>query len=380
MKNSNSLLILFLITIMFSCDGSEQKDVQAPPVNVSVFVTQNSEVPIYREYIGQTLGYMDIDIAARVEGFLEEIHFEEGSSVNEGELLYTIETQQYEANVAEKKSNLAEQKTILANAKSDLQRYESLIQENAISEIDYDSAKSRYEAAISSVEAAKANLEAAEILLGYTEIHSPLTGIIGKTKAKVGDFVGSGPNNTILNTVSTIDPILVQFYITESEYLNFARKFIEKERGRSEEIKLILILADNTTYNHRGKIDFIDRSVDTKTGSILIQASFPNPDHLLRPGQFGKIKAEIEVIKNGILVPQRCITEIQGIFMVYVVDENNKIQSRQVETGPKIDSFWLINSGLKPGEKVVYEGLQFIKEGAHVNPAIQTIPLPALED
>ncbi|MGI9534409.1 MAG: efflux RND transporter periplasmic adaptor subunit [Thermodesulfobacteriota bacterium] len=378
MNRLNLLYIIVLIFTLSSCGDSEETVGQLPP-NVSVYVTKSSEVPIYKEYVGETLGYQDIDIVARVPGYLEEIHFEEGSEVKQGVLLYTIESQQYEANVAEKKSKLAEQQTLLANAESDLGRYEPLVKENAISEIEYDSAKSRYDAAISSVEAAQANLEAAEIELSYTIINSPLNGIIGKTKAKVGDYVGGGPVDAVLNTVSSVDPILVQFFITETEYLYFARKlgkFEENKKDRENRPNLHLILADESTYEYTGKADFIDRNVDTTTGAILIQASFPNPNELLRPGQFAKIRVAVESIKDGILVPQRSVSELQGIFSVYVVGENNKVENRRVETGSTVGSFWLINSGLKPGEKVIYEGLQFVKEGAIVKPTVIEIPLP----
>ena len=223
MKYKNLIIIILLLITSYSCDRKEEAPGAIPP-NVTVYVTVPSDVPIYQEYIGETIGYKDIDIAARVQGYLEGIHFEEGSFIKEGDLLYNIERQQYEADVAEKQSKLAEQQTILANAKSDLGRYEPLVKENAISEIEYDSAKSRYEAAISSVEAAQANLNATEIQLGYSDIYSPIDGIIGMTKAKVGDFVGSSPDNSILNTVSSVNPILVQFFVTESQYLYFARK------------------------------------------------------------------------------------------------------------------------------------------------------------
>jgi len=378
MKYKNLIIILLLLFTSYSCDRKEEAPVLIPP-NVSVYITKASDVPIYKEYVGETLGYKDIDIAARVEGYLEGIHFEEGSNVKAGDLLYSIERQEYEANVAEKLGDLAAQETLMANALSDLNRYEPLVKENAISEIEYDSAKARYEASISSVEAAEASLDAAQIQLGYTTIYSPIDGIIGKTKAKVGDFVGGGPSASVLNTVSTVDPILVQFFITENEYLYFARKFIDEEIKDSHTNKLQLILSDETIYGYTGKPDFIDRSVDTKTGAILIQSSFPNPKKLLRPGQFAKIKAIIEFIKDGILVPQRCVTELQGIFSVYVVDENNKVHNRQVEAGATIGQFWLIRSGLEPGEKVIYEGLQLAKEGALVNPSVEEIPLPDLE-
>ena len=260
-------------------------------------------------------------------------------------------------------------------ATSDLNRIRPLAEQKAVSETDLDSAVALHEVSISSVEAAEANLRAAKIQLGYTKIYSPISGIIGKTKAKVGDFVGKDPNPVILNTVSQIDTILVQFFITEAEYLKVASYILaQNESGQEEEpAELELILSDGSLYEHKGKIDFADREVDPTAGSMLIQASFPNPDKILRPGQFAKVKVRIEIIKEGILIPQRCVTELQGLHSVYIVDNSNKVLKREVKTGPKIKQFWLITEGLKPGEKVIYEGLQKVKEGVIVNPTVQEI-------
>jgi membrane fusion protein (multidrug efflux system) len=273
-------------------------------------------------------------------------------------------------------SMVAEAKTMQTKATSDLNRIRPLAEQKAVSETDLDSAVAMHEASISSVEAAEANLRVVKIQLGYTKIYSPISGIIGKTKAKVGDFVGKNPNPVILNTVSQIDTILVQFFITESEYLQFARYTLaqnEPSGQESEQMELELILSDGSLYEHKGKIDFADREVDPTAGSMLVQASFPNPDKILRPGQFARVKARIKVIKEGILIPQRCVTELQGMYSVYIVDNSNKVLKRVIKTGPKIKQFWLITEGLKPGEKVIYEGLQKVKEGLIVNPTVQEI-------
>ncbi|MBW2227910.1 MAG: efflux RND transporter periplasmic adaptor subunit, partial [Deltaproteobacteria bacterium] len=308
--------------------------------------------------------------------FLEGIHFEEGSRVEKGSLLYTLESQPFEADVAAKMSRVAEAKTRLAKAKSDLDRIEPLAKEKAVSESDLDSAVAQYDASIESVKASEANLRAANIQLGYTKIYSPIFGIIGKTKAKVGDFVGRSPNPVILNTVSRIDTVLVEFFITETQYLQVARRFISQSGSthpNTGEASLELILADGSLYEEKGKPQFIDRNVDPTTGAILVQASFPNPQELLRPGQFAKVKALVAVVKDGILIPQRCVMELQGRFSVYVVGEGDKVETREVKAGPKIKQFWLIIEGLKPGENVVYEGLQKVKAGAVVKPTIKEI-------
>ena len=371
-------LLCILVLLLSSCSKEEEQK-QTAFQDVEIFQTKAHPVPIYREYVGQVLGFKDIAIRARVPGYLEGLHFKEGSRVEKGTFLYTLESQQLEADVAAKISGVAEAQTMLTKAKNDLNRYKPLAEAKAVSESDLDAAAAEYEASIASVEAANANLKVAKIQLGYTKIYSPVSGIIGKTKAKVGDFVGKEPNPIILNTVSRIDIVLVEFFITETEYLRFARYILSQSdpADRSAvQAKLELILADGSVYEHKGKIDFVDREVDPTTGALLIQASFPNPDEMLRPGQFARVKARVRVVKDGILIPQRCVTELQGLYSVFLVDNSNKVKKRAVKVGPKIKQFWLITEGLKPGEKVVYEGLQKVKDGAVVNPIIKEIILP----
>ena len=369
-------LLCGLLLFSASCSKDEGQSKPLPPPEVVVFETKAQRVPIYHEFVGQVFGYKDIAIRARVEGYLEGIHFQEGSHVEKGALLYTLESQPFEANAAAQLSRVAEAKTAFVKAQSDLNRIRPLAEERAVSESDLDSAVALYEASIAGVEAAEANLRAANIQLSYTKIHSPISGIIGRTKAKVGDFVGREPNPVILNVVSRIDTVLVQFFITETQYLEAARNPLSERENADEESgegKLELILADGSLYPYKGKVDFADRGVDPATGAMMVQASFPNPDELLRPGQFAKVRAEVNVVKDGILIPQRCVTELQGTHNVYVVDDSNNAQRREVKAGPKIRQFWLILEGLKPGERVVYEGLQKVRDGTAVNPIVQDI-------
>jgi membrane fusion protein (multidrug efflux system) len=341
---------------------------------VVVFETKAQRVPIHHEFVGEVLGFKDIAIRARVEGYLEGIHFEEGSRVEKGTLLYTLESQPFEAEVAAQMSKVAEAKTALVKAESDLNRIRPLAEAKAVSESDLDSAVALYEASIAGVDAAEANLRAANIQLSYTKIHAPISGIIGMTKAKVGDFVGREPNPVILNVVSQIDTVLVQFFITENQYLEAARRFISGQDRKDEDPDrrdLELILADGSVYAQKGVYDFADRGVDPTTGAMLLQASFPNPDELLRPGQFAKVKAVVGVAEDGILIPQRCVTELQGTHSVYVIDDSNLAQRREVKAGPKLRDSWLILEGLKPGERVVYEGLQKVRDGAEANPIVR---------
>ena len=378
MRNKVLSLMFSSLILFVACKDKETAQAPAPPPpSVSVVETKAQDVPLYREFVGEVAGLKDIDIRARVEGFLRGIHFREGEQVREGDLLYTLESQPFEEKVANRQSAVAEQETLLAKTKGDLDRIRPLAEINAVSQSDLDAAVAAHEAAIASLEAARANLRAAKIELSYTKIKSPINGIIGKTKAKVGDFVGRDPNPVILNTVSSVDTVLVTFFITETEYLAIARYLIKARKAGDEEREpnLELILIDGSVYPHKGQGDFINREVDPTTGAMLVQSSFPNPDNLLRPGLFARVKAQTQTVKEGILVPQRSVMELQGLHNVYVVNADNTVSTREITVGPKVGSNWLITEGLKPGEKVVYEGIQKVKDGASVNPTVVDVNL-----
>lgn len=376
MKYTIRTMVIFLFALYFiSACQKEDAPAQAPPPppEVTVMTTRAEIVPIYQTYVGQVYGAKDIAIRARVEGFLNGIHFQEGSVVKEGTLLYTIDRQPFEAQVAAQEGLVAEANTQVTKARNDLNRYRPLAAKNAVSQSDLDAAKAQFDAAQGSLDAANANLRAVQIQMGYTDIYSPITGIIGKTNAKAGDFVGRDPNQVILNTVSNTDHILVEFFLSETQYLIIARKFLtesveQRKTAEKREPEFQLILADDSLYFHKGKATFIDREVDPMTGAILVQASFPNPEGLLRPGQFAKVKVQIDTAPNGILVPQRAVTELQGMNRVFVVDEKNIVQERKVKLGPTVDNLWLVLEGMKSGERVIFEGIQKIADGIAVKP------------
>ena len=377
MRLKKLTMVFCLFLMLPACEKKEEAAAPPPPPEIPVIVTQAQDVPLYLEFVGQVYGLKDIAIRARVEGFLEGIHFEEGSQVEKGQLLYTLESQPFEEAVANRMSQVAEAQTMLAKASSDLGRIKPLAELKAVSQSDLDGAVAQYEAAQAALKAAQANLRAAKIQLGYTEIYSPINGIIGKTRAKVGDFVGREPNPVILNVVSQTDTVLVEFFLTENQYLEAARRYLEETvDGRPPEgkrVELELILSDGTVYPEKGQVDFIDREVDPTTGAILLQASFPNPQGLLRPGQFAKVKVRAETVKDGILIPQRCVSELQGLFSVYVVGEDNTVKERKVTLGPAVGSAYLVKEGLKAGEQVVYEGLQLVRDGVVVKPVVKDI-------
>lgn len=368
-------LLLIGILLMFSSCKEEDAKMAAPDVPV-VNVIQK-DVPIYKEFVGQVYGLLDIPIRARVEGFLESLQFNEGRKVTKGQVLYTIDSQPFLAEVAAQESKVAEAKTYLVNAENELVRYQPLAEINAVSKSDLDAATATRDAAIASLDAANANLKIANINLGYCTIRSPINGLIGRTEARVGEFVGKEPNPVILNMVSEISKTRVQFFITESEYLTLVKEMRVTNPGEDpsnakarQSDNIELHLADGTVYKYKGNFDFVDRNVDVSTGSIMVQTIFQNPEGLLRPGMFAKVKVKFETVKNAILVPQKCVIELQGQYSVFVVNSDGIVKSQQVMAGAKIDDFWLITDGLKSSDRVVLEGLQKVKSDMKVNPIV----------
>ena len=383
MKKSFIPLVIILTAALLQTNCKQDSQQQAPPPEVQVIQVIQQDFPRVREFVGQTYGQADIAIRARVEGFLEGIHFEEGMPVKKGQLLYSIDPQPFQAKEAEAMGKVAEAKTILVKAKSDLDRIKPLAEINAVSQADLDFAVAQYGATEASVEAAEAALRAVRIQLGYTKMYSPIKGIIGRTEAKIGDFVGREPNPVVLNTVSNIESVQVRFFLTEDEYI-FITQYIDPEnieydRPERQTDNLTLVLSDGSVHDHNGTVDFVDRSIDPRTGSILVQASFPNPRQTIRPGQFARVLLEFETIQNALLVPQRCITELQGEQSVFVVDENNVVEYRQVKASVTKDGLWLIESGLNPGETVVFEGLQKVRSGVTIKPVQAEFKIPAQE-
>lgn len=368
------IVILPVPVFLFMITGcKDKKSAVLPPPQVQVVEVTQQDIPLMEDFVGQTYGLFDIAIQARVDGFLQGIHFEEGRRVRRGQLLYTIDPEPYEAKLAVAQGQLAEANTQLVKAESDLLRIRPLAEINAVSQSDLDAAVAQRDAAQAAVDAAGANLESANIELGYTKIYSPIDGIIGITEVYPGDYVGRGINNVVLNEVSRIDTILVNFHLPEEQYLEFARLLriqdpdvvAENRTGRG----LTLILADGSVYPQQGKVRFVNRQVNATTGTILLQASFANPDLLIRPGQFAKVRGTVDIIRGGILVPQRCVVELQGDYSVFVVNEDDEVEYRSVEVAsPYETSYLIVSSGLNPGDRVVYEGLQKVRSGIKVNP------------
>jgi membrane fusion protein (multidrug efflux system) len=347
----------FMLTGFLSCGNKEVKTETVIP-EVNVVTAGQLTVPVYTEYVGQTLGIADVEIRSRVEGWIVSIHFKEGDQVKKGQLLYVIDDLPIRSRVDAAEGRVAEARTQMVRTKSDLDRVEPLAKMNALSQRDLDAAKANYEASRSQLEVANAQLRTAKIELGYTRITSPITGVIGISSALVGDYVNQGGIGKTLNTVSALGDVRVRFPISETEYLRFAKRI----RGNKDKIQKVmeipvqLILGDDSMYPEYGKIDLINRQVDPKTGSMLMQALFKNDQNLIRPGEYVKVRFQTDEYKDAVMVPQQAINQLQSVYQVYVVNDSSKVVPRVVQTGARVGSNWIISSGLKAGEKVAVIG------------------------
>jgi len=359
--------------------GCGEDESSAPPL-MSVQVAQviERDVPIYVEAVGQTRGSKEVEIRARVEGFVQSVDFAEGTPVESGHLLFVIDPNQFEAALAQARGILAEAEAQHARATQDVARYTPLAAKNAIPRQDLETAVALERAAAAGVDAARASARRAEIDLGYTRVTAPVSGLAGKAEVKVGNLVGRG-ESTLLTTISDIDPIHVRVAFAERDYLTLVRKRLRdiKESGDvpapPDTANIQMALADGSLHLHKGKVFFVDRAVDTRTGTLLVELEFPNPEMIVRPGQFARIRAAVDFRKGAILVPQRAVAEVQATFNVAVVAAGDTIEMRPVTPGVRVGSLWVIDSGLRAGERVVVEGLQKVQRGMKVQPTVVEI-------
>jgi len=322
-----------------------------------------------REWAAQTSGAQDVEIRARVRGFLTRKAYQEGGSVRRGDLLFQIDPQEYEAAVAQARASLTEANAGLSKANADVARLRPLVERNAVSRQDYDNALAAQQAAEGRVSAARAALRSAELNLGYTRVTSPIAGVAGVANVDVGSLVGS-PDPTLLTVVSQVDTIKVKFRISEQEYLELVRLLggQGREPPRDGEGRLELILADGSTHPAKGRVVTVDRNVDPTTGTLGIEALFPNPGEVVRPGQFARVRAPVATREGAIVVPQRAVRELQGSYQVGVLRRDSTVEIRRVATGARDGSDWVVDSGLVAGDTVVVEGLQKVRAGAKVLP------------
>ena len=410
---------ILVASLIANMGCSKAKDAHAaaqgtPPTVVVASASQRT-VPIYSEYVGQTRADNTVELRARVEGVLQKVYFREGAPVRKGQLLFTIDKRPFQAalqsakalatkavsdlaqaqqrtDVLQAQAELADAQAILTRADQDVARLAPLAKEKAVTEQDLDAAIASQKSARAVVDSRKANLtnlEAAvkytierakaevsganarviqaELDLSYCDIHSPLNGIIGFLQVDEGNLVGRN-EATLLATVSASDPLLVNFSVSETEYLRLTDP--DTVGDRAGELRFDLLLSDESVHPHHGTFRVLDRTVDPQTGTMKVEATFPNPGSYLRPGQFARVRVAVAERENAILVPQRAVQELQGAKTVMVVDQENKVVVRTIKLGDKVDREVVVLDGLKPGERVIVEGMQKVRPGSQVNPQV----------
>jgi membrane fusion protein (multidrug efflux system) len=359
--------LVFAGLLTGGCQGEEAQVAAAPP-EVQVANIEHRDVPVVIELVGQTKGAQDVEIRARVEGFVDDVAFQEGTLVRKGQLLYRIDPKPFEATLANAKADLATWQARWAKTENDVKRLEPLAAKQAVSQQELDDAVATREAAQAQVEAQNASVDKARLDLGYTSVTSPINGLVGTTLVRAGALVGRG-ESTLLTTISQIDPILFTAGISEAEYLRLARRADELRRQRGgQPVPVDLLLADGTVHPEKGRLDAIERAVDTTTGTLSLQFRFANPMGLLRPGQYGRVRFVLETKPDALLVPQRAVQELQNLYNVYVVGPDNKLAVKTVNVGPRVGALWVIEKGLEPGDRVVVEGAQRLRPGTVVTP------------
>jgi membrane fusion protein (multidrug efflux system) len=371
----SSLLLLLVFGLLTGCREEEMKPAVLPRVAVAEVGVR--DVPVQREWVGSINGAQNSQIKARVSGYLMAQEYLEGDLVTAGAPLFRIDPRPYQAALAQAQANLAQAQAKAELAKVTLERQTELFKTKVISAQEFDVATQTAQADIAMAESAMAALEAAQLNLEFCTIIAPFTGIVGKAEAQLGDLVGPGASS-VLTTISQIQPVKVNFFLTEQDYLKAAKELVKMMQVPLEERPRIIeiFLANGDLYPQKGILDFLNRQVDPQTGTIELVSLFPNPDYILRPGQYAKVRVHVRTLKDAIVIPQRAVTELQGTYyQVMVVNADNTVEPRTVIPDEKTGSDWVIASGLQKGDRIVVEGAQKLQSGQKIDP-IPFVPTP----
>ncbi len=369
----------FLLLTAIAC-GRQEAPAPPPPPPPAVVVSPvpAATVPLYREYVARTEARETVAVRSRVDGYLEKVLFTEGSQVKAGQLLFVIDQRPFRAALQEARGSLAQAQASLSKAKRDVARLQPLVAESAAPEVDLDNAASAVEFSQASIERAKAAIAIAELNLKFSEIHAPIGGVIGKQEVTAGNLVSR--DQTLLASISSWDPMRTVFSLSETDYLRLGQQRRDDNpfMPRKNAAPFELIMADGSTYPHRGSLSFLDRTLDPTTGTLNVYVSFPNPDRVLRPGLFGRVRVAVEAKPDTLLVPQRSVQVAQGVSSVLVVDKEDAVALRVVTLGERFKEFFIVTSGLKAGERVVVEGVQKAIPGRKVRPTEQPLKIETL--
>ena len=352
-----SLLVLATLT---GCSSKEEKTAPPPP-GVTVAPVLQQDVPIHQEWVGTMVGNVDAEIRPKVDGFLLTRVYTEGSYVEKGQAMFQLDKRQAQAAVEQATGNLERARASLNQAQIDVRRYTPLVAQRAVSQAELDKATSMERGASATVDADQAVLDNAKLNLGWTTVTSPISGIAGVAKVGIGDLMTPA---TVMTTISNVNPIYVDVSVGEQDYMRFTR---EKSNSASRQ-NLELMLGDGTVYPRPGKVLFVNREVDSRTGTIQVRGEFPNPGNVLRPGQYARIRVVTEFRKGALLIPQQAVSELQGVYQVGVVGADNKVAIKTVKLGPLYGDMWVVDSGLQLGESVIVDGSQRVKSGMTVAP------------
>lgn len=373
MKSNTLIGLSSVLSILWLSGCKKAETVVPPPVQVNVVKAIQNDVPLYEDFVAQVFGESDVDIRARVEGWVTSVNFKEGSSVKKGSLLYVVDDVEYRNRVDRQASELARAKSELVRTQNDLSRVQPLAELKALSQKDLDNAKAAYDAAQAQVRAAQASLENAKVELGYTHVYAPFDGTVGISNVRVGDYVSRAGSSSVLTTISNIGDVRVRFQISEREYLRIAAMTPEDLSLAKKNVQLIL--ADGSLYSEKGEVNFADREIDPKTGTLTIEALFPNPKSLLRPGLFVKVRVLLSTAKNAILIPQRAVFQLQSLSQVFTVTDSSTLKVTVVETGKKVGDAWIITKGLNTGDKVAVIGTASLTPNAKIEEVAMPWPV-----
>ncbi len=372
--NLNLTKCLALVSLfLFILVGCKDKKVIPPPI-VLVESSKVDNVELFGEYVGRLTAFRNVEVRARVDGFIQEMTFEQGKSVTKGDLLYVIDPTVYQAKYEYAKAVLKKSEAEYLKAKRDEARLRPLYKENAVSQLDLDNATAQTEVALANVAMSKATLQEAETELSYTQVRAPISGYISESKVFIGSLVGS-KGESLLSEVVQINPMTVDFDMTGLDYLSSKRRNVEfgtTDSTRSWQPTVSISLPDNTTYNHKGLVNFADPQVNPSTGTFSVSADVPNPNRVLLPGQFTQVKLLLDVLENAVVVPRKAVYIEKGGAFIMVVRTDSIVEKRFVQTGVQVNNTMVIDRGLKQGEWIITEGRQKVVPGEKVIPALST--------